>query len=778
MTTTGEATADITAKALTVSGAVAENKVYDGTAVATITGAELDGVVGDDDVSLDSLTGSFAQSGVGEGIAVTASLTLTGEDAGNYSLTQPEGLTADITVRDLVLSNFTADSKDYDGTTDVSGVGFDDDRLEGDELEFTFDAAFADASVGEGKTVAVTDIAISGGSDQGNYTLVTTTGEATADITAKALTVSGAVAENKVYDGTAVATITGAELNGVVGDDDVSLDSLTGSFAQSTVGEGIAVTSSLTLTGEDAGNYSLTQPEGLTADITARDLTLDEFVADSKTYDGTTDVTGVDFTDNRVAGDELEFEFDAAFEDASVGEGKAVLISDIRLTGGADQGNYTLLTTTGEASAAILAGEPAGIVIAGPDRVTANAISEEFSITVVDAHLNPTAVDTDTTFALSTTSEGNTRFNPHLNFVLPIQIVAGASTVTFTYRDTEAGIQAITAVFDDGDSLLAEVMAKHEIEVEAGEPKQILLSGPNVVQAGTISDVFTLTVVDAYLNPAAVDADTEFVLDSTSGGTIRFNAHLNFVVPIAIQQGASSVTFTYRDLEPGLKTLSAMVAGGDDRLAGQVVEIDCMVVTDAWEKVLDYAASDGVTDAPGLQDFAALGIEVLTEEFLALLNEAIAGAQSDQVNTLAKLGAIFESIKADRPYAWWAAVHGVETAPDESSANDFHTNLLRYALGVDPRSPIPSSALPAMDLTEYEGSSRLTLTVERNPDATDIVFRAEVSSDLKTWHSGDEHIGILEESPGRIVFFDRIPIEENRFRMIRLRVLLPGNGND
>ncbi|MFZ4767979.1 MAG: beta strand repeat-containing protein, partial [Roseimicrobium sp.] len=42
-------------------------------------------------------TGSFASAGAGTGIAVTPSLTLTGADALNYTLTQPSGLTGDIT---------------------------------------------------------------------------------------------------------------------------------------------------------------------------------------------------------------------------------------------------------------------------------------------------------------------------------------------------------------------------------------------------------------------------------------------------------------------------------------------------------------------------------------------------------------------------------------------------------------------------------------------------------------------------------------------------------
>ena len=64
---------------------------------------------------------------------------------------------------------------------------------------------FADKNVGTGKTVSVTGISITG-TDAGNYTF-NTTASTTADITARALTVS-ATGINKVYDRTTAATVT------------------------------------------------------------------------------------------------------------------------------------------------------------------------------------------------------------------------------------------------------------------------------------------------------------------------------------------------------------------------------------------------------------------------------------------------------------------------------------------------------------------------------------------------------------------------------------------
>lgn len=89
-------------KTLTVSGAVASNKVYDGTTAATISGT-LVGIINSDVVTLTG-TGTFASPNVGTAIAVTSTCALAGTDAGKYILTQPTGLSADITIGSQVIT--------------------------------------------------------------------------------------------------------------------------------------------------------------------------------------------------------------------------------------------------------------------------------------------------------------------------------------------------------------------------------------------------------------------------------------------------------------------------------------------------------------------------------------------------------------------------------------------------------------------------------------------------------------------------------------------------
>lgn len=96
----------------------------------------------------------------------------------------------------------------------------------------------------------------------------------TLTVTKKNVTITGLTANNKVADGTNVATLSGTPtLSGVMAADNGNV-TLSGTavatFASSSVGNGIAVTvTGYAITGSAAANYNLVQPTGLTANITA-----------------------------------------------------------------------------------------------------------------------------------------------------------------------------------------------------------------------------------------------------------------------------------------------------------------------------------------------------------------------------------------------------------------------------------------------------------------------------------------------------------------------------
>ena len=329
--TSAAASADITARALTVSAA-GVNKVYDGGIAASVTYSD-NRVAGD---VLDvSGSAAFADKNAGTAKTVTASgLSISGTDAGNYTLSaSTAATTADIGKRTLAVTASAA-TRAYDGTTSATAT-FGDDRIGGDQLTLTGNTAYADKHAGANKAVTVTGISLSG-TDAGNYTLASTSASGTGTITKRALTAVVA-AQDKVYDGTTSTSVT------LVGDDRIAGDQLTvsagnGRFADKNAGVNKAVTlDSVSLGGADARNYTLSTNAASSATITARALQVG-VSGNDKVYDGTTAAT-VSFTDNRLAGDSLTVGGQAAFADKNVGSGKAVSVNAISLSG-ADAGNY------------------------------------------------------------------------------------------------------------------------------------------------------------------------------------------------------------------------------------------------------------------------------------------------------------------------------------------------------------------------------------------------------------------------------------------------------
>src|SRR5439155_419082 len=212
---------------------------------------------------------TFADKNVGVGKTVTGTgFTLAGADAANYSFTVNTA-TADISRRDLHVTAVVAD-KTYDATAYATAT-LNMDKVSGDAVTAAYSSAmFADKNVGNGKTVTVSGITISG-ADATNYNLVNTTTTTTANITPHALSVA-ASGVDKVYDGNASAAVTLS--TDKIGGDDVTAHYGSASFADKSVANGKAVSvSGITITGTDAGNYHLTNTTAATtADITARDL--------------------------------------------------------------------------------------------------------------------------------------------------------------------------------------------------------------------------------------------------------------------------------------------------------------------------------------------------------------------------------------------------------------------------------------------------------------------------------------------------------------------------
>jgi len=259
--------------------------------IVTATGAASSG---------GTLSGTAAWSGAIATFkaAPLMNLSLSGTSAANYTLS---GFTGAVTIspKSLVLSATPAvTGKTYDGLTaatltgaslksaEAAGTGSTGDGKPyiGEAVAVALSGTFDTKDAGTGK--AVTSTSTLTGANAGNYTLTPPTG-LTGTIAPKALTLTATPAVTaKTYDGLTTATLTGAALRvaeavgtGTIGDGkpytgDAVAVALSGTFNTKDAGTGKAVASTSTLTGANAGNYTLTPPTGLTGVIAPAGLTV------------------------------------------------------------------------------------------------------------------------------------------------------------------------------------------------------------------------------------------------------------------------------------------------------------------------------------------------------------------------------------------------------------------------------------------------------------------------------------------------------------------------
>ena len=319
-----------------------QSRLY-GAANPTFT-ETISGFVNGENASVVSGTGAGSSTAINTTNVGTATITAsnTGLSASNYDFSNLVNGTLTINKAALTVTANAA-STTYNGVAYSGGNGVGYSGFVNSETSAVLGGSLAYGGTSQGATNAGSYVITPSGLTSGNYSFNYADGALT--INKALLTVTGSAVANKIYDGGTAATLFGGVLSGVIAADaaNVSL-AQAGSFGSKNVGTGIAVTATDSLGGTAASNYSLTQPVRLSADITAKALTVTATGA-NKVYDGTI-ADAVTLADNRIAGDVLTLaNTSATFADKNVANGKAVTVSGINVTG-TDAGNYTFNTTT------------------------------------------------------------------------------------------------------------------------------------------------------------------------------------------------------------------------------------------------------------------------------------------------------------------------------------------------------------------------------------------------------------------------------------------------
>jgi hypothetical protein len=566
------ATAAITAKALTIGGVTATSRTYDGTTAAALSGTpSYAGLASGESFTVSGTpSASFGTAAVGTGKSVT----VTGYTApnANYTVSQPTGLTANVTAKGATVGgSFTASDKTFDGTTAVTiatnaltVVG----GVAGETLSLTgVTAAFADAAVGTGKTVSLSAATL-GGATAANYTLsLAGAPTTTANITSAGGTVTIAgtfTANDKVYDGTTTAagTTSGLTLSGVTAPDQVSIASVTLAFQSAAAGTGkTVVVTAVTLGGADAAHYtvSLAGAPTATAAVTPKALTIGgSFAAADKPYDGTTAATistNALAPSGVVSGDAVTLAgVTVAFATPAVGTAKPVTITAAGL-GGAAASNYTL-------------------GLAGAPSTTASITSVGGTVTIAGAF-----TASDKTYDGTTTAAGSTAGLTLAGVTAPDQV--SIASVTLAFQSAAAG--AGKTVVITGVTLGGADAARYAVSL-AGAPTATAAVTPRALTIGggfgaadkTFDGTAAATITTNALTlvgPVGGDAV------SLTGVSAAFaNATVGTAKPVALSAasltGAAAGNYALSLAGAPTTTASITSAGGTVTIAGTFTASD------------------------------------------------------------------------------------------------------------------------------------------------------------------------------------------------------------
>jgi len=266
--------ATITPKTVSIKNTSVKNKVYDGTTNAEVLYAGIiEGVIENDNVNIEIGNANFIDKNIGLNKQVIfTDFALTGSDAGNYILyAQPINAIANITPKELNITGISVEDKVYNGTTDAITTGYLnlEGIVEGEGLLWTINSIrFADKNAGDNKQIIV-DITLDG-LNKDNYIICEP--NLTASIAKKSVSILGITVDNKFYDGTTIATISGTPiLSEVISGDDVYVSMGRARFLDAKIGFNKPVMfSNFGIYGTNANNYELIgQPENATANILA-----------------------------------------------------------------------------------------------------------------------------------------------------------------------------------------------------------------------------------------------------------------------------------------------------------------------------------------------------------------------------------------------------------------------------------------------------------------------------------------------------------------------------
>ena len=342
-------------------GSANVSKTYEGNSLITssnITNLTLSGVVTGDQISIQSVNGTYADknAGTNKQYNLTLGSNVSGVDSSNYYINTSAVYNGNNGVIDkatiTAVSNISVSNKIYDGTTNASfnsSGAILTGKIAGDNLTLANGTAvFADKNAGTNKSVTVSNYTLSGDAAN-NYNLQpsasTYTGQA--NIGVRAINVI-AGNQDKTYDGTTNVTNSSAfSVSNIVNGE--SIGNVTLNYDSKQAGDTsktIYISNATQGANTNLSNYQVSYVHSTGNTISKATITaINNITVSDKTYDGTKtaliDTNNATFV-GKMGNDSLSVSGGTGgFTSKDAGANVSVVVSNFALSG-SDAGNYIL----------------------------------------------------------------------------------------------------------------------------------------------------------------------------------------------------------------------------------------------------------------------------------------------------------------------------------------------------------------------------------------------------------------------------------------------------
>jgi predicted HAD superfamily phosphohydrolase len=531
-----------------------------------------------------------------------SNMSLSGSDATNYSLTDEVLQGTDGVINPITLNvSITGKNRVYNATRSVETT-YTDDRLDGDDISVSYSAEVGSPNVGTSIALVISGLQLTG-SDASNYQAESSTN--TISITVKPVTIRAVAGQSKIEnEDDPLAFEYTAEPN-LLGE-----DVFTGSLSRE-VGEEPG-TYAIQLGSLSAGeNYSLTfvPVSFLIEEIDYAGIALDK-ILDYADTDGTSEAPGVEDYERAGATGVTEENLERINEALAEADPEAV---------STPEGLQALI----DAVLAEIAAEEAAEEAA--EQARQESLDKILDYADTDGTSEaPGVEDYERAGATGVTEENLERINEALAEADPEAV------------STPEGLQALI------DAVLAEIAAEEAAEEAAEQARQESL--------------------DKILDYADTDGTSEApgVEDYERAGATGVTEENLERINEALAEADPEAVSTPEGLQALIDAVLAEIAA--EEAAEEAAE---QARQESLDKILDYADTDGTSEAPGVEDYERAGATGVTEENLERINEALAEADPEAVSTPEGLQALIDAVLAEIA-AEEAAEEAAEQARQES----------------------------------------------------------------------------------------------------------------